>query len=391
MPTGYLIPEEEENMAPVRSSSAQSAKQLLTVYFTAFPNQQNTIEDIIAEENKEEVRITSQDTHKSVSQGIPSIGAQIDHYEIVRQLGRGGMSRVYLATDLKTQQPVVLKFPDDDLMGNIAGFERYRREAKIGKRLNHPHILHLLNTDEERSDEYLAMEYIEGRTLRALLKEHKGQPPPLDEALRITNQICDALVYCHEHGVYHRDIKPENILLQPDGNVKIIDFGIAFLKGARRLTWRGLSGTMGTPGYLSPEQLRGERGLAGSDIYAVGVILYEMLCGRTPFDGETIFAVMNQQIHQDPPSILDFNPQIPLTLATVVMRAIRRDHAKRYQSIAELRADLADPETVTAVPYEPTKTAVNTTARRVITVSMIILAIFLVIIALGFFAQNLQT
>lgn len=367
MPTGYLIPI-EQNMAPA--------------YLTPLPEQQTTI----AGENKEAVCITSKNTRTVVRR---SRGTQIDHYQILRQLGHGGMSRVYLAIDLKTQQTVVLKFPNVELMGDIASFERYRREAKIGQRLNHPHLLHLLNTDEERSDEYLVMEYVEGTTLRTLLDEHKDQPLPLDEALRIANQICDALAYCHQHGVYHRDIKPENILLQPDGNVKIIDFGIALLEGARRVTWRGLSGIVGTPCYMSPEQLRGRRGMASSDIYAVGIILYEMLCGHTPFERENVFAVMHRQINQDPPSILDFNPQIPPALVTVVMHAIRRDRKKRYQSMAELHADLAHPETVTVVPYEPMKMAINTTAQTVITISLIIIAIFLVVIAFSFFAQSL--
>ena len=209
---------------------------------------------------------------------VYSPGTQIDHYEIVRMLGHGGMSRVYLAIDLQNQSKVVLKFLNDDLIGDIAVFERYRREAEIGSRLDHPHIQHLLNTDEKRSEEYLAVEYIEGQTLRKVMEEREGKPLPVEEALRITDQICDALAYCHEQGVYHRDIKPENIMLQADGNVKIIDFGIALLAGARRVTWRGLSGTVGTPDYMSPEQLRGERGTAASDIYAIGMMLYEMLC-----------------------------------------------------------------------------------------------------------------
>ena len=234
------------------------------------------------------------------------------------------------------------------------------------------------------------MEYVEGTMLRTLLEEHKGLPLPLNEALRIANQICDALAYCHEHGVYHRDIKPENILLQPDGNVKIIDFGIALLAGTRRVTWRGLSGIVGTPSYMPPEQLRGQRGMASSDIYAVGVILYEMLCGHTPFDRENVFTAMHRQINQDPPSILDFNPQIPPALVTVVMHAIRRDREKRYQSMAELRADLAHLETVTAVPYEPAKMVINANAQTVIMISLIVIAIFLVIIVLGFFAQSLH-
>ncbi len=317
-------------------------------------------------------------------------GAQIDHYEIVRMLGHGGMNRVYLARDMLNQQEVVLKFPNDDLIGDVAVFERYRREAEIGTRVKHPHVQHLLNMDEKRSQEYLVMEYIKGRTLRAIIEDHAPDPLPVAEAIRITTQLADTLKYCHEHGVFHRDIKPENIMLQEDGSIKIIDFGIALLEGARRVTWRGLSSTVGTPDYMSPEQLKGERGTASSDIYAVGIILYEMLCGKTPFDGENIFAVMNQHVSQDPPSILDFNPRLSPELATVVMKAIRRDPHKRYQSMQDLLHDLCNLEKVEPVPYTPETPTMNRSGRMVITATLIIIAICLAIIAFGFLVQFLH-
>jgi eukaryotic-like serine/threonine-protein kinase len=199
--------------------------------------------------------------------------------------------------------------------------------------------------------------------------------------------ISDALAYCHERGIYHRDIKPENIMVQDNGNIKIIDFGIALLEGARRVTWRGLSGTMGTPDYMSPEQLRGERGAASSDIYAVGVMLYEMLCGHTPFEGENIFAIMNQHVSQDPPSILIMNPNLSPELATVVMRAIRRDPSKRYTSMNDLHHDLLHLEEVKPVAYEPDAPGLNQSGRTAIMAILIIIAICLAIIALGFLVQ----
>lgn len=317
-------------------------------------------------------------------------GAQIDHYEIIRMLGHGGMSRVYLATDLEDRRRVVLKFPNDELIGDIAVFERYRREAEIGSRLDHPRVQHLLNAAEKRSEDYLVVEYIEGRTLRKVLEARGGEPLPPDEALRIAGQVGDALAYCHEHGVYHRDIKPENIMLRNDGSVKIIDFGIALLQGARRVTWRGLSQTAGTPDYMSPEQLRGERGTQSSDIYAVGMMLYEMLCGRTPFDGENVFAIMNQHVSHDPPSILQYNPGLSPALVTVVMHAIRRDPEKRYKSMRDLLADLNNLEEVQPVPYQPDEPGVNRTGRTAITATLMIIAISLMIIAIGLLAQSLH-
>src|SRR5438309_458018 len=280
-------------------------------------------------------------------------GARIDHYEIIRLLGQGGMNRVYLARDIHNHQDVVLKFPNEDLIGNVGVFERYKREAEIGSRLNHPYVQHLLNVGEERQDHYLVIEYVQGKTLRQVLEEHAPNPLPQKEAIRITLQICDALAYCHEHGVYHRDIKPENIMILDDNNVKIIDFGVALLEGARRVTWRGLSGTVGTPDYMAPEQLRGERGTASSDIYAVGAVFYELLSGRPPFVGENVFAVMNQHVSQDPPSVLEFNPTLSPALATVVMRAIRRDPEKRYKSINDLLHDLCHLDEVPTVQYKP--------------------------------------
>ena len=314
-------------------------------------------------------------------------GTRIDHYEILRMLGQGGMNSVYLAEDILNRQKVVLKFPNADLIGNIGVYERYKREAEIGSRLNHPHIQHLLNTDEDRSEHYLVMEYIQGRTLREVLEKAAPDLLPTDEALRITIQICDALAYCHEHGVFHRDIKPENIMLLDDGNIKIIDFGVALLEGARRVTWRGLSGTVGTPDYMSPEQLRGERGTASSDIYSVGAMLYELLTGHVPFEGENVFAVMNQHVTQDPPSILQFNPNISPALATVVMRAIRRDQEKRYHSMKEMLYDLLHLDEVTPVLYTPETSNFGKRYQRVIVLTLVIIAICLTIIAFGILAQ----
>lgn len=314
-------------------------------------------------------------------------GTQIDHYEIIRMIGHGGMNRVYLARDLNNQQTVVLKFPNDDLIGNIAVFERYKRETEIGSRLQHSHIQHLLNNNEERREQYIVVEYIQGRTLREVLEDYIDQPMPVSEAIRITLQICDALAYAHKHGVYHRDIKPENVMMLENGDIKIIDFGIALLEGARRVTWRGLSSTVGTPDYMSPEQLRGERGAAGADIYAVGVMLYEMLCGHTPFEGENVFAIMNQHVSQDPPSILECNPHLSPALATVVMRAIRRNPAKRYTNIEEMMHDLQHLEEVTPVPYTPEAPKAGGRYRQVIIITLVIIAICLMFIAFGILAQ----
>jgi serine/threonine-protein kinase len=231
------------------------------------------------------------------------------------------------------------------------------------------------------------VEYIQGRTLREVLEERESNPLPPEEATRIIIQICEALAYAHKHGVFHRDIKPENIMVLENGDIKIIDFGVALLEGARRVTWRGLSGTVGTPDYMAPEQLRGERGTASSDIYAVGAVFYEMLSGRPPFVGENVFAVMNQHVSQDPPSILQFNPSLSPALATVVMRTIRRDPDKRYKSIDELLYDLHHLNEVLPVQYKPDTPQAPVIRQRVILVTLLIISICLAIIAIGFLLQ----
>lgn len=277
-------------------------------------------------------------------------GERVDHYEIIRLLGHGGMNRVYLGYDVANQQDVILKFPTDDGSGDIAVFECYQCEAEIGKRIHHPNVQQVLNVGEKRSGNYLVIEYIKGRTLRSVLEDYAPDPMPPSLALNIAQQICDALAYCHEKGIFHCDMKPENVIIQDNGTIKIIDFGVAFLEGVRHGTWHDLSGIIGTPDYMSPEQLKGELGTASSDIYAVGVILYEMLCGHTPFDGENVFAIMNQHISQDPPSILTANPQLSSELATVVMRAVQREKSKRYKRMKALLHDLCKLEEASSVP-----------------------------------------
>ncbi len=318
-------------------------------------------------------------------------GTQVDHYKILRLLGHGGMNHVYLAYDLTNCQEVVLKFPNENLIGDIAVFERYRREAKMGNLLYHHNVQQVLNTSEKRSDEYLVITYIKGRTLRSILEDYAPHTMPLPRALNIIEQICDALAYCHGKGVFHRDMKPENIMVEDDGTIKIIDFGIALLEGARRVTWRGFSSTFGTPDYMSPEQIKGERAKASADLYAVGVILYEMLCGHPPFEGENIFAILNQHVSQDPPSILTANPTLSPQLATVVMHTIRRDQERRYKSMQELLSDLRNLQEVNVVPYVPEAPQLNQTRRTAFTATLVILAMCLMTITLGLLLQFIHS
>ena len=318
---------------------------------------------------------------------IYTTGKRIDHYQIIRPLGRGVASRVYLAQDWHALQEVVLKFPDDDVIGGAAVFERYKREAEIGRRLSHQYIQRHLNQGERRSAEYLVLENMRGRTLRLVVEKCAPEILPTVEVVRMLIQVCSALAYAHEHGVIHRDIKPENIMLLENGDIKIFDFGIALLKEERHRTWRGFSSPIGTPDYMAPERLLGERGDGRADIYAVGVVLYELLCGRTPFEEKDGFAIITRHISHDPPNILQFNPMLSPALATVVMRAIRRDPDKRYVCIQDLLYDLQHLDNVTAVNYIADPPRFGGRYRQAIGIALIVLIVCLCIVAFGVLAQ----
>ncbi len=318
---------------------------------------------------------------------IYTTGTRIDHYQIMHPLGRGGASHVYLAQDWDALQEVVLKFPDDALIGGAAVFERYKREAEIGRRLNHQYIQRHLNQDEQRSAEYLVLEYMRGSTLRTVIE--KGVPAFLqtEEVLRMLIQVCSALAYAHEHGVIHRDIKPENIMLLEKGDIKIFDFGIALLEGEHNRYWRGFSSPIGTPDYMAPERLLGEPGDVLSDIYGVGVVLYELLCGRTPFEEEDGFALITTHISHDPPCISQFNPKLSPALVTVVMRTIRRDAEKRYTCMQDLLYDLQHLDNVTVVDYSADPPRIGGRYRQAIRLALIVLIVCLCIVAFGVLAQ----
>jgi eukaryotic-like serine/threonine-protein kinase len=318
-------------------------------------------------------------------------GQHIDHYEIIRLLGRGGASRVYLAQDRQVLQQVILKFPSDDLIGGAAVFERYKREAGIGKRLKHPGIQRHLNHGEQRSGEYLVLEYLPGRTLREVMAENAPALLPTAEVTRILLHVCAALTYAHEHGVIHRDVKPDNILLLNNGEVKLLDFGIAEVEGERRVAWQNVSGPIGTPDYMAPELLWGKQGSVQADIYAVGVALYELLCGRTPFEEKDGFALVTQHISHDPPGILQCNPTLSPALSTVVMRAIRRDPERRYTSMQELEYDLRHLDAVTAEDYIPAPPRLGGRYRQAIRTALIVLCVCAAIIACGAFAQYVHS
>jgi serine/threonine-protein kinase len=272
----------------------------------------------------------------------PEAGEQIDSYRIDMPVARSGMASIFRATDLRDNRVVALKIPHPDLEADPILFDRFQREAAIGERLAHPAVMRVFG-DKDRSRIYMVMEWCEGRLLRAILDEG---PMPQDRALRIAVALLDGLEYIHANGVVHRDLKPENIMVDEQDNIKLIDFGIAGNAGARRLTFANFSQTLGTPDYISPEQVKGKRGDARSDLFSLGVIFYEMLTGKVPYTGANPFAVMNDRLLNSPVPPREINPEISPQLQEIVYRALERDPRNRYASAHQFKLDLQHPENV---------------------------------------------
>jgi serine/threonine protein kinase len=219
-------------------------------------------------------------------------GERLDHYDLESIVATSGMATVFRARDQRTGEIVAIKVPHPEIESDPTMFDRFRREEEIGTRIDHPSVMKVF-ANPDRSQVYMVMEWLDGRLLRQILNE-EGRLP-VERAVRITLALCHTLEHIHTHGVVHRDLKPENIMVDGKDHVHLIDFGIAASAGARRLTFAHFSQSMGTPDYISPEQVRGKRGDARSDVYALGVMLYEMLTGVVPFTGPNPFAVMNAQ------------------------------------------------------------------------------------------------
>jgi serine/threonine-protein kinase len=274
-----------------------------------------------------------------------SIGAAIDAYRIEEQIARSGMASLYRAVDTRDGRTVALKIPHPDLEADVVLYDRFKRENEIGIKLDHPRVMHVFAEPDgaRRSRVYMVMEWCAGRPLRSLLAQGRLSEA---RALHITEQILEALAYIHAAGVVHRDLKPENIMVDDQDNIKLIDFGIAGDAAAKRLTYANFTAALGTPDYISPEQVKGRRGDARSDLYAVGVLLYEMLSGKLPFHGDTPIALMNERLlnHPVPPRVA--NPEISPELQEVIYRALERDPKNRYAHARDFLSDLKHLEAV---------------------------------------------
>ncbi len=266
-----------------------------------------------------------------------------DRFLLMEVISQGGMATIFKAQDLRdNNQEVAVKVPHLGIESNPASFARFQREEEIGSRLNHPFILKFIPMNGSRSRPYIVTEYLRGCTLAHLLG--RIRPLPEKDALKFASLICEALQYLHEHGVVHRDLKPSNLMICSEGKLRVMDFGISQSEESRRLTFVGFTPAMGTPDYIAPEQIKGRRGDQRSDIYSLGAVLYEMLTGVTPFDGDDPFVIMNTRMTGDPPAPRKLNPELSPQAEEIVLRALQRDPAMRYPTAAAMKADLDAPE-----------------------------------------------
>jgi serine/threonine-protein kinase len=263
------------------------------------------------------------------------IGKTISHYKIIEKLGEGGMGVVYKAEDISLERPVALKFLSPRAMGTEEDQERFVHEAKAAASLNHPNICTIYEIASADGKTFIAMEYVEGENLHVRMK---SAPFSLDEALAITADIGRGLAAAHDRGIVHRDIKPANIVVTPSRVVKIMDFGLARVAGGAQLTQPGT--TLGTVSYMSPEQARGDDVDGGTDIWSLGVVLYEMLTGRRPFAGDRDMAVIYSILHEAPRPLIDLRPDIPEILEAIVSKALAKDRNARYASALEFAGEI---------------------------------------------------
>ncbi len=335
-------------------------------------------------------------------------------YRIIRRLGQGGMARVYLAQDESLHREVAIKVLADRHSDDPHFIERFQREARAAARLNHPNIVQVYDQSQGGMS-YIVQEYVEGETLKDLIRRESPIDPR--RAITIALQILAALRVAHQQGVIHRDVKPQNILMQPDGKLKVADFGIASAGGDTEMTEAG--SIVGTAQYLAPEQARGLTVGPPADLYALGIVLYEMLSGRVPFEGDSAVNVALRHVQEAPEPLTERNPLVPVALESVVMRALAKDPRQRYQSADEMGVELdqvrrglpisdetavigaatlamtrpAPPtptETMVALPLPPRETGPPRTPanpnRRRLWILLIVLGVVLLAVAAGVFA-----
>ena len=262
------------------------------------------------------------------------VNATIGRYHIIQELGRGGMGVVYHGHDPLLNRPVAIKILSQQLVQNPEAKERFIREAQAAARLNHPNITAIYDINEHEGIYYLVFEFINGQALDKLLKAQQGRAMEIIEALELFIPMSQALNYAHEHGIVHRDVKPANVMLTDKKEIKVSDFGIAFVEMSQTLTQPGQ--VVGTVFYFSPEQARGEKVDRRADIYSLGIVLYEMVTGRVPFVADNLPAVIQKHLVEEPVSPLKYNRSIPEKIEQAILKCLKKDVNERFQNISDL-------------------------------------------------------
>jgi len=284
----------------------------------------------------EEISVSTTKTLETPKEELTTGSTFAGRYQVIEELGKGGMGKVYKVIDTKIKEKIALKLLKPEIAADKKTIERFSNELKFARKIRHENVCQMYDLNEEKGTLYITMEYVSGDDLKSMIRM-MGQLSP-GQAISITKQVCDGLEAAHKLGVVHRDLKPQNIMIDRDGNSRIMDFGIA-----RSIKAKGITGTgvmIGTPEYMSPEQVEGKEVDHGSDIYSMGVILYELVTGRVPFEGDTPFTIGVKHKSEEPRDPKELNAQIPDELSHMILKCMEKDKEKRYQSAAELRSEL---------------------------------------------------
>jgi serine/threonine protein kinase len=288
-----------------------------------------------------------------------STGDQLDHYRVDALVATGSHASIFRGDDLKNGTVVAIKVPHIELELDPVFYERFRREQEIGQKLNHPRVMKVLPS-EHHSRDYIVMEWVNGRPLQEILVE-QGKLPQ-DRATHIAIGICEAVAYIHSHGVVHRDLRPGHIMVNSNDDIKLINFGLASQVGAKRITFTSLARELRTASYASPEEIGGHRCDARSDVYSIGVILYEMLTGKLPFGNDNSLAHINERLLKDTPSPRKIEPSITPQMQEIIYRALERAPVHRYSSAHEFAYDLAHMQDVVVEERSGSRNLNNKTA-----------------------------